>query len=104
MIGVVAGDGGLDDATRQHRLGVERTSDASQHPLRFQQVFLSVKREQIVQVQRHAGTVHQPAIAAARDQIGIAPGGVGRHLIEINIDAGVSANHCLSRQDARWWR
>ncbi len=60
---------------------------AAQDALRLQQRLVAVKGEQIVQIECDLWALVQAAVGTARGQVVVAPGDIGRGLIEKNVDA-----------------
>ena len=62
----------------------------TQHALRFQFSIITIKNDQIMQIERHLRFLLQTTIAGTGRQITVAQGSVDCHLIEIEIHAGIS--------------
>jgi len=70
---------------------MKQANGTAQHSLWFVFGFVSVERQQIVQVERGARLLHQPAVISAGRQIGITPERVGSDLIQIHVRAPFGA-------------
>src|SRR5260370_34996645 len=62
---------------------------------------VSVKSQKVMQVKRDSGLLHQPAVVSTCRQIGVAPGSVGRNLIQINVHSR-TASGSVGAIRSRW--
>ena len=66
---------------------MQRAGHATEQALRLQFVFPSGEGQQVMQVQRLSGPLHDGAIVAARRQISVAASRVSHDLIQEKVDA-----------------
>ena len=71
---------------------MEISHHSAQHALRQQLRLVTIKGQQIMEVERNLGAANQVALGSARRQVGIAQRGIVRHLVQVQIDVRLAVS------------